>query len=132
MDLLRKRYSASLASTLRRYVEHGHDLPMMMAVSAPWWEDVPENQVDRCRHLVPSERFLKEFGAVPRAAIVDCIQSNTAWRKGGPVGEFEICLEDRRGEPHEFRGENFYNSFDVLTLITYNVRLSARRFVVNP
>jgi hypothetical protein len=37
VKLLKKQHEKSWVTTLRRFVEHGHDRAMAMMVSTPWW-----------------------------------------------------------------------------------------------
>jgi Zn-dependent peptidase ImmA (M78 family) len=115
--LLKKRYSASFPTTLRRFVEHSHDLSMAMAVISPPWEPLPDNQVSPCRHFVSSPRFLAEFGQVDAQPIVEHIQENVDKRRGGPVGEFDVSILNRNGTPSTFLIECFYNRYDILALL---------------
>jgi hypothetical protein len=116
---LQKRYKKSLVTTLRRYVEFSHQLPMAMMISTPRWEEKPNGQENRWRHFVGSGHFLVRFGCVRPDVVLSEIDSNTVLRRGGPVGEFGLCLSDVNGDLHEFHAECFYNQHDILTLIVY-------------
>ncbi|MCY2926288.1 MAG: hypothetical protein NT031_12760, partial [Planctomycetota bacterium] len=50
VDILCKRYGKSITTTLRRFVQWGHDHPMVMLVSTPSWKEAPEGQTERWRH----------------------------------------------------------------------------------
>lgn len=124
---LKERYGKSWETTLRRFVQHGHDRAMAMIVSTPWWLVKPEDQVDRCRHFVVSRTFVMRFSRVPKEEIVKEIDRNTSKRRGGPVGNFEVALEDANRDLHEFRAESFFNGHHVLTLIVHSKNLTNRR-----
>lgn len=125
IQALHRRYKTSLQSTARRYVEFGPDLAMLFVVSTPWWHDVPADQPHRCRHVVPSPRCAREFAAVDTDALRDAITGSTRAVSGGPAGDFDTCLFDLNGDPHEFTGMHFYNRHDVLTLVVHRRRLTA-------
>lgn len=126
VSVLTKRYDASLATTLRRFVEHGHDVAMAMAVITPRWQPMPEEQGSPCRHFVESPRFLREFGQVDTGPIVAHIRENVAMRRGGPVGEFEVSIRDKNGDGSSFLVECFYNRYDVLALLARQEKRSQR------
>ena len=120
---LKKRYKKSWVTTLRRYVQFSHQLPMAMMVSTPRWKEKPDNQEYRWRHFVGSGRFLIQFACVRAEVVLSEVDDNTVLRRGGPVGEFDLCLPDVNGDLHEFYAECFYNQHDILTLIVYRKRL---------
>lgn len=131
LTALRKRYgSKSYVTTLRRFVEFGHDHPMVAVVSTPWWAEVPADQTGRCRHFVPSPRFQACFSGVSSDHLVDLIDENTIERRGGPVGEFGCALTDDNGADHEFRVESFYNRHYVLSLCVQHRRAKKVRIVI--
>ena len=109
VEILKKRYKKSYVTTLRRYVQFSHDIPMVIAVSTPWWEEKPNDQEDRCRHCVPSKKFSMLFAYISSDIILGDIDNNTNKRSGGPVGEFDLSLPDINGDLHKFYAESFYN-----------------------
>jgi len=126
---LKQRYDSSFVTTSRRYVEHSHDLSMLMVVSTPHWEEKPQDQPERCRHFVPSPRFRREFSGVTWPEVLRKIDANTVRRSGGPLGTFVLLLCDDNGDFHQFRAESFFNSYYVLTLVVHESRWSPRSFV---
>lgn len=124
VDALKKRYQKSWVTTLRRYVEHSHDIPMAMMVSTPWWKTKLEDQSSRCRHFVISPKFAQEFDTAVAAALLKEVDDNTRQRIGGIVGEFQVRLMDESGQSHEFRAESFFNRHYILTLFVHQRRLS--------
>jgi len=107
INLFVKRYKKSLVTTARRYVGFSHNIPMALVISTPWWNEIPDDQEDRCRHFVKSQKFCLDFACVTPAMLIDQINDNTRERSGGPVGEFSFSLPDVNGELHEFYGESF-------------------------
>lgn len=115
--MLAKRHQASLAATLRRYVAHGHDRAMLAVISTPWWQPVPKVHPSRHRHIDVSPRFAHDFGSVSNEVVGAIVSAHTSYASGGPVGDFVCTLADRRGDAREFRGECFFNRYDLLTLL---------------
>jgi hypothetical protein len=120
IELLNKRYKKSLVTTLRRYVEFTHNVPMLMMVSTPWWLDVPPDQPSSCRHLVYSPSYLSRFSEIDPESLVTVVNSYIAQRRGGMVGSFEFNFNDLNDNRCEFRAECFFNSYYVLTLAVQN------------
>lgn len=120
IETLRKEYQTSYVTTLRRYVQFSHDMPMVFMVSTAKWMTKPEDQEDRCRHFIKSKSFESQFSFISKDVILKDIDENTTKRRGGPVGEFLICLPDINNDLHEFYAESFFNRHYVLTLIVYH------------
>ncbi|UCH94809.1 MAG: hypothetical protein JSV88_31750 [Candidatus Aminicenantes bacterium] len=121
--LLSKRYENSLVTTLRRYVNTTHDIPMAAFVSTPNWLEKLDDQKNRCRIFDRSDKFKEQFGNVHPGTLLSKIDENTTRRRGGPIGDFSLSLEDVNGNHHEFRAESFFNSHYVLTLIVHKIKL---------
>jgi hypothetical protein len=119
IKILKNRYKKSWVTTLRRYVGFSHKIPLAMMVSTPNWEDKPDTQIYRWRHFIGSDHFLTQFACIEPESVLEEIDNNTFKRRGGPVGDFNLCLPDVNGDLHEFRAECFYNQHDILTFIVY-------------
>ncbi|MBW2108211.1 MAG: hypothetical protein JRI36_06030 [Deltaproteobacteria bacterium] len=119
IELLKKRYEKSYVTTLRRYVQFSHEIPMAVIVNTPWWKEKPDDQEHRCRHFVCSDSFKTRFACVTRDHIISEIDNNTLQRVGGPVGDFTLCLPDVNGDNHEFHAESFFNRHYLLTLVVH-------------
>lgn len=128
---LAKRYRASLTTTLRRYVEQGPDIAMVMLVSTPPWSLQPDDQPDRWRHFVPSPRFAVMFPAVTADMLRQLVDAEVEYHRGGTVADFAFGLVDSRGERHEFRGWSFNNQYYLLTLIVEERRIIQVRAPIN-
>jgi hypothetical protein len=124
IQALKKRHRKSLVTTLRRYVQFSHELPMAMMISTPWWEEKPDDQEERWRHYKGSGRFDVQFGCVMPEIVLAEVDTNTNRRVGGPVGEYYLNLVDVNGDLHEFYAESFYNQHYVLTLIVHQRQLN--------
>lgn len=130
IEILRNRYGKSYVTTLRRYVQHSHDRPMALMVSTPYWMDKPDDQRQRWRHFVGSDRFNSEFGNVVPGEIVSIIDANTYSCRGGPAGQYIMCLCDDNGQVHEFCAESFFNRYYLLTLMVRIRKLTTKRIVI--
>lgn len=130
VSAMTKRYGQSFLTTLRRYVEHSHDRPMVMLVSTAPWMDKPDEQPERWRHFVPSGKMASQFSAITASHLLEAVDTNIAWRGGGRVADFSYCLNDDNGVPHEFRAESFFNQYYVLTLFVELRRMTTSQIVV--
>jgi len=117
VKVLSDRYKNSYASTLRRYVHRGPDLPLIGVISKANWDSPFDSAEIRCTHLIRSPLFKAQFGAVLRATVTEFIDSYVTCRRGGPVGDSEVALANRAGTAIPFQSETFYNQHDLLTLI---------------
>lgn len=127
---LSKRNRKSLTATLRRFVEHGPKCPMAGLISTASWQKKREGQVERWRYFFMSPEFRKPFKLVDANQLLDVVDANIVRRRGGPVGDYTICLRDDDGQPHEFRAESFSNTHNILTLFTYLRKLVGNSMAV--
>ena len=123
IKLLKNEYETSYVATLRRFVQFSHNIPMAFIGSTPWWKEMPEDQEHRCRHFIKSKLFEIQFAVVTRDVILDEIDANTVKRRGGPVGEFSLCLPDINGDLHGFYAETFFNQHYILTFMRYHKKI---------
>lgn len=126
IEMLKKEYKASYVTTLRRFVQFSHDIPMVFVVSTAWWMTKPDDQEHRCRHFIRSKLFETQFAVISRDIVLNDIDENTTKHRGGPVGEFSLCLPDVNGDLHEFYAESFFNRYYVLTLIVHNKQMRCK------
>ena len=126
INKLKKEYKTSYVTTLRRFVQFSHDIPMALMVSTAWWKKKPENQEHRCRHFIRSNLFKTQFAVISKDIILKDVDDNTNKRRGGPVGEFTLCLPDVNGDLHEFYAESFFNQHDILTLMVHNKKMNCK------
>ena len=130
IELLAKRYSNSLVTTMRRYVTASHEIPMVAFISAQHWQPKPEEQPNRWRHFIKSNEFESRFKNVRPDTILASIDNNTSIRRGGPVGDFCLSLKDVNEDEHEFLAESFFNRHYILTLIVYRGKLERCGIIV--
>ncbi len=130
VESLKQHYGKSFVTTLRRYVEHGPAHAMAMLVSTAPWDKRPEDQPDDWRHFVGSPVFLQQFSRVKPADVVEAVNANVEFRRGGPIADCTVTLPDDDGDWHEFRIESFYNGYYILTLFTYMRKMPSGQIVV--
>lgn len=130
IEFLKKRYSNSLVTTMRRYVTASHEIPMVAFISTPHWQQKPVEQPNRWRHFIKSNEFERRFKTINPDTILADIDNNTSKRKGGPVGDFCLSLKDINDDQHEFRAESFFNSYYILTFIGYRGELGRCGIIV--
>ncbi|MBD3291242.1 hypothetical protein GF337_20745 [candidate division KSB1 bacterium] len=126
IEILKKRYSNSLVTTLRRYVVASHKIPMAAFINTPHWQEKPDDQPNRWRYFVKSNKFVSQFGNIHPNLVLAQIDNNTYIKRGGPVGDYSLYLKDINGNLHEFHAESFFNRYDILTLIVYIKQLNLR------
>ena len=123
IEILKKRYATSFVTTLRRFVQFSHAIPMAFVESTAWWKQKPDDQEHRCRNFIKSNLFENQFAVVTRDIILNDIDKNTVQRRGGPVGEFSLCLPDINSDLHEFYAQAFFNQHNILTFIMHNKKM---------
>jgi hypothetical protein len=131
IEMLMKRYGRSYVTTLRRFVQFSHDIPMALMVSTAYWMEKPDDQKYRCRHFVKSEAFKTQFAVISEEIMLKDIDNNTKKRKGGPVGKFTVCYPDVNNDLHEFFAESFFNQHYILTLIVYTKKMGCKFYMRN-
>jgi hypothetical protein len=129
---LKKDYGHSLTTTLRRYVQHGPELPMALTISTPPWDSNSEHPAGKCRHYVKSTFFDKLFGHIEQSELIALMHRNCVHRRGGPVAEFSFDIPDANSINHEFYAESFFNQHDLLTLYYWHKKLNTRGSVYVP
>lgn len=115
---LAKRYKNSLSTTLRRFVQNSHEIPLAGLISVPRWKD-PFNTASRCRHFVRSDAFARRFSNVQPADLLSRIDGLASYCRGGPAGGGTVMVPDVNGAHHVFSSEIFFNSYDLLTIVRH-------------
>ena len=126
IEMLKKEYKASYVTTLRRFVQFSHDIPMVFVVSTAWWMTKPDDQEHRCRHFIRSKLFETQFAVISGDIVLKDIDKNTTKRRGGPVGKFFLCFPDVNGDLHEFYAESFFNRHYILTFLVDNKQMRCK------
>jgi Zn-dependent peptidase ImmA (M78 family) len=117
VEELKRAHKKSYVTVLRRYVEHGPDVPLAGLVSTARWDPKPDDQATRCRHFIASRKFTFLLPRMTGEYLRSIVDVNTNMRRGGPVGTFVTSLSDGI-HSHSFLGESFYNGHYVLSLFT--------------
>lgn len=103
--------------TLRSFVQHGKDKPMVAVISKPHWVALADENL--CRYFISSRMFQERFSKIRESEVLEQVKSYVICKSGGPVGGGEFVLFDDNGIPHEFIGDSFYNRYDILTLVVH-------------
>jgi hypothetical protein len=132
INALRPQFgNKSIVTTVRRYVGHGPDHPMLMLVSTPPWKECPSDQINPWRHFVPSGAFKRQFSRVTPRDVLTRLDVQAQHRRGGPVANFTLTLDDDNNIAHEFHAESFFNTHDLVTLFTH-LRQLTTTWIVAP
>jgi Zn-dependent peptidase ImmA (M78 family) len=112
---LGKRYDNSLVTTVRKLVRSQAEANCFALVSIPTWFE-SEKLPGAVKSLEPSTPFTNQFSTSVSEAIVSQVNSQVHYRKGGPLGEFNVTISDRNGDCFEFECETFFNTHEIITL----------------
>lgn len=116
---LKGSFGNTYTTTFWRFIEDSHkDVPMMGIIgSHPRY---PKKKMEPLlRHVVESPAYRSMFESLPDDRLRTEILTYCQYRKAGPLGSSEVSIVDRRGDPHIFLFESFSNTYDCLTLATY-------------
>jgi hypothetical protein len=118
---LSKRYKASLATTVCRFVSNGPRYPMVALVCTPEWSQEP-TEGSRARHIVLSESFRSGYSLPDPNYILGVVEAHLGYRRKGLIAQFEEPLSDASGKLRPFDWEVFDNTHDLLVLGVNNPR----------
>ncbi|CAO4171722.1 ImmA/IrrE family metallo-endopeptidase [Methylorubrum populi] len=117
---LSKGFGNTMTSTLWRFAEQGHGgRPMVALVTGhphPAMRKPGFDPARPCRYCVESPSFRERFGSLPEPDLFQVIVSYCGAQSGGSLGQAEVLLSDRNGEPHVFAFDTFFNRHEALTL----------------
>jgi Zn-dependent peptidase ImmA (M78 family) len=117
---LSKGFGNTMTSTLWRFVEQAHGgRPLVALVTGhphPIRRKADFDPTNPCRYCVESPPFRERFGNVKETDLFTAIVSYCGAQSGGSLGQNEVVLCDRNGEPHLFDFETFFNRHEALTL----------------
>jgi len=119
VQLLSKRYGNSLNTTLRRFVQFSHDIPMAAFIGSPIWENNLNGQDLPLRSFIPSDSFSQKFSKINMHYVFTLIRNCYPYRRRGPLGESIINIHDDNGDCYEFICDSFYNSYYLMTLLYF-------------
>lgn len=116
---LSSRFGNSMTSTLWRFVEEGdRGVPMFGVVSChPHYGDGSGSWT--CRYFIPSPTYATRFPCLNAESALGLMRTYCRRTRKGPLGRGEVTIADLNGEPHRFQMESFSNTYEVLTLGTY-------------
>jgi hypothetical protein len=117
---LSKGFGNTMTSTLWRFVEQAHGgRPIVALVTGhphPTRRKSDFDAAQPCRYCVESPPFRDRFGALKEKDLFTAIVAYCGSQGGGSLGQSEVVLYDRNGEPHLFGFETFFNRHEALTL----------------
>lgn len=123
LDLVRdlsKTFGNTMTSTLWRFVEQAHGgRPIVALVTGhphPARRKADFDAANPCRYCVESPSFRERFGGLTETDLFALLVGYCGAQRGGCLGQSELVLPDRNGEPHLFGFETFFNSHEALTL----------------
>ncbi|MQW89120.1 ImmA/IrrE family metallo-endopeptidase [Sinorhizobium saheli] len=116
---LKGRFGNTYTTTFWRFIEDSHkDVPMIGLIgSHPRFPKEANGAI--FRHVVESPAYRLMFDSLSLDRLRSEILTYCQYRKAGPLGSCEVSITDKRGERHVFLFESFSNTYDCLTLATY-------------
>lgn len=116
---LKRSFGNTYTTTFWRFIEDSHkDVPMFGLIGGhPRFQTVTAET--SFRHVIESPAYKLKFDSLPVERLRRELLTYCQYRKAGPLGSNEVCISDRRGERHIFLFETFSNTYDCLTLATY-------------
>lgn len=116
---LSRAFGNTMTSTLWRFAEQAHHgRPMVALVTGhphPARRKADFDSANPCRYCVESPPFRDRFG-LKEIELFEAIVGYCTAQSGGGLGQSEVVLKDRNGEPHVFLFETFFNRYEALTL----------------
>lgn len=123
LDLVRdlsKSFGNTMTSTLWRFVEQGHgNRPIVALVTGhphPARRKLDFDAANPCRYYIEAPPFREYFDNLKETDLFAAIVGYCGSQRGGSLGQSEIVLHDRNGDPHLFAFETFFNHHEALTL----------------
>lgn len=132
IEALADRFGRTKTTTLRRYAEFGPNSIMAAMIGTPAWKFDADYEAGSCRHFVVSLKFGQRFSGVNATKLFEEVNAHCKRQRGGKVANFELCLTDDNGEPHEFLAVAFCNTHDLLVLLVHRNKLSPGGTIVVP
>lgn len=115
---LKSEFGNTYTTTFWRFIEDSHrDVPMIGLIGQH--PRFPTANQSEFRHIIESPAYQAMFESLPTDHLVQAIRTYCAYRKRGPLGAGEVNLMDKRGDVHVFLFETFSNTYDCLTMATY-------------
>lgn len=117
---LKGAFGNTYTTTFWRFIEDCHnEVPMIGLIgSHPRLSVIGENGT-KFRYIIESPAYRSKFESLSTDRLNREILTYCQYRKAAPLGSNEVCISDRRGERHLFLFETFSNTYDCLTLATY-------------
>lgn len=115
---LKGAFGNTYTTTFWRFIEDSHrDVPMIGVIGIH--PHYPKRGQSNFRHIIESPAYRAMFESLPVEHLMKAMRTYCKFQKRGPLGAGEVNLVDKRGETHVFLFETFSNTYDCLTLATY-------------
>jgi len=108
-----KTFGNTITSTLWRCVEQSEEVVFSAIGEHP---HRPREGRSNIEYFVRSRLFETRFPSIAEKDIWGWLKANCRHGKTGPLGSWEVSINDVNGTPHVFSMESFSNGYDVLSL----------------
>lgn len=108
-----KAFGNTITSTLWRSVEQSEEAVFATIGAHPHH---PRDGKTRIEYFVRSKLFEARFSSIAEKDVWGWLKAHCRHGKTGPLGAWEVCINDVNGTPHVFSMESFSNGYDVLSL----------------
>ena len=112
-------FGNTYTTTFWRFIKDSHqDMPMIGLIGQH--PHFPKQASEPgIRHIIESPAYKKMFETIPVDRLLQAVRSYCQYRRNGPLGVGEVKVVDKRGDAHVFLFETFSNTYDCLTIGTY-------------
>ncbi|MBP2490934.1 hypothetical protein JOH50_006730 [Rhizobium leguminosarum] len=115
---LKGAFGNTYTTTFWRFIEDSHrEIPMIGLIGGH--PRHPKQGKPNFRHIIESPAYRAMFDSLSVEHLLQAMRTYCKYQKSGPLGAGEISIVDKRGETHVFLFESFSNTYDCLTLATY-------------
>ncbi|NKN03077.1 ImmA/IrrE family metallo-endopeptidase [Rhizobium leguminosarum] len=115
---LKGAFGNTYTTTFWRFIEDSHrDVPMIGLIGGH--PRYPKQGQTDFRHIIESPAYRAMFDSLSVEHLLHSMRTYCKYQKRGPIGVGEVNIVDKRGETHVFLFESFSNTYDCLTLATY-------------
>ena len=115
---LKGAFGNTYTTTFWRFIEDSHrEVPMIGMIGAH--PRYPKGGQADFRHIIESPAYRAMFESLAVEHLLHAMRTYCKYQKRGPLGAGEVNLVDKRGDTHVFLFESFSNTYDCLTLATY-------------
>lgn len=115
---LKGAFGNTYTTTFWRFIEDSHrDVPMIGLIGGH--PRHPQPGQAHFRHIIESPAYRAMFDSLSVDHLLQLMRTYCKYQRRGPLGDGEVNLIDKNGQTHVFLFESFSNTYDCLTLATY-------------